>query len=177
MISQDDKSEIVQIIRDILAHGITDKKVCDTPLEFYDVVNKGFVYAAASGVMSDTTVATNPTPTLIPIASATFADGITPIIGGGFKIVTAGKYLVIGSAYFNAPNTTTVYQAEIFVNGVSVIVNSTFGQTGGREITPTAIGILNLNAGDNVQLYGATGANFLTNTVMGASSYLALCKI
>jgi len=171
----DQKSEIEGIVKNLIAHGIVDKKVCDTPLESYDVVNKRFVYAPGSAPMQNTTVSASNTPTLVPIGTPAFANGITAITNGGFQIVTGGQYLVIGSVYYGNPGAATV-RALIYVNGVLVLSNFQTLSGSGIIGSPTAVGILNLNAGDNVQLYGET-SSASTVAVTGANSYLSICKI
>ncbi len=182
MISPEDKIEIQGIVKGVMAHGIVDKKVCDTPLEAYDVVNKKYADSNskssvnASGVMSDTTVQASFTPTLIPLASTTFANGIIANIGTGFKIVTAGQYLAVGLAFFGGATDASQYRTMIYVNGLAVLTKYQYNGASYNYVDAIAVGILNLNAGDNVQLYGETGSAS-TKSVTGANSYLSICKV
>lgn len=129
----------------------------------------------ALAVGTNTTVAASNTPTLIPLASGTFVNGITLNIGAGFTIVTAGIYLAIGSTFYSSPGAVTV-RSSVYVNGAKAF--ETFGTQSGSGITfnTPAVGLLSLNVGDNVQLYGETSGGS-TVTVVGASSYLALTKV
>jgi len=182
MISPEDKIEIQGIVKGVMAHGIVDKKVCDTPLEAFDVANKKYVDSNskssvnASGVMSNTTVQASFTPTLIPLASTTFANGILAYVGTGFKIVTAGQYLVVGLAFFGTSTDASQYRSMIYVNGVVALTKYHYNGASNNYCDPLVVGILNLSAGDNIYLYAETGSAS-TKAVTGANSYLSICKV
>lgn len=180
MLSPEDRQQVDSMIRTILATDIVQKKVGDTPLEAYDLVNKKYADSqggvSASGVGSNASIAGSNVPTLVGLASSTFANGITFQAGGGYKIVTAGQYLVIGLVYYTNPGTAAV-RSTIFVNGAATSVTAIGNSPGSGFIqTPVAVGIITVNAGDNVQLYGETSAAGGA-TATGTNSYLALTKV
>lgn len=129
----------------------------------------------ASGVASTTTIAASNTPTLVPMASATTENGAQVVVGGGILVKFAGPKLVVGCCYYASPGIALV-RTLIYVNGVLKL--SAYANSSGSGLiqAPIAIGILNLNAGDNVQLLGETSSGS-TTSVTGANSYLSLTKV
>lgn len=178
MLTDEQKHDIGNYVRQILSSGIVDKKVGDTPLEAYDLVNKKYVDNRPCGVApgTNTTIGASYTPTLIPITTPTILNGVTYQTGAGFKIQAAGNYLVLGVAYYNNPNQIGIYESMIYVNGLSVAKGYTLCYSSGLEVAPLTAQILALNAGDIVELYGQQqGSN--TQTVLGANSYLSIVKV
>jgi len=175
MLTEEQKHDIGDYVRKILSSGIVDKKVCDTPLEAWDVVNKRFAYATASAPCLNTTVAATYSPTLVPISTPTFLNGITYLSGSGFSVQVSGQYLVMGQAYFS-PTQTGTCEAMIYVNGIQRAIGYAYCSSAYLFTVPFVAQILNLNAGDNVQLYAAF-SNSSTQTVTGANSYLSIAKV
>ena len=133
---------------------------------------------AATGIGTNTTVAASFTPTVVPIASSTFADGITyDSTNKRFTITKAGKYLVIGFAYFSNPSTADVsYQTMIYQNGSKVAASySAPHATGVIVVAPAAI-VISCAANDYIELYAQTGSSS-TQPVSGVLSYLSVAMI
>ena len=137
------------------------------------VIEKLVYNASAPG--TNTTIGASNTPTLIPLATPAFIQNVTYVTGGGFKIITAGQYIVTGVAYFGNPGAATV-RTMVYVNGAAVLTSYETLSGSGIISNKNVTGILNLHVGDNVQLYGETSSGS-TATVTGANSYLSLAMV
>lgn len=132
----------------------------------------------ASGPGTNTTVAASFTPTKIPIASATIADGITyDSTNHRFTIVTAGYYLITGFVFFPSPSESgKSYQTMVYVNGSSLVISYQIPPVTSIAVAVPAIQIAGLSAGDYIELFSQTGSSS-TQSVTGAISYLSLTKV
>lgn len=171
MLDSNEIAQVQQIIRSQLKYP-TDPI---TQRTLKDLFNSFFPEISASAPGTNATIAASNTPTIIPLATATILNGIFQSSGAGFKIAVAGNYLAFGVAYFNSPGAATV-RTLIVVNGAVILTS--FDTLSGSGITSNknVIGLLQLNSGDNVQLYGETSSGSTIN-VLGTGCYLTLIKI
>lgn len=134
--------------------------------------------AYADGPGTNTVVPGGFTATKIPIASANFATGITYDPGNKrFKIITAGKYLVIGVVFYSNPTTANVsYQTMIYLNGVQTVTAYVVPPVLAVTVAQVASRILNLAVNDYIELWGQTNAAG-NNNVSGTLSYLSIAKV
>lgn len=133
--------------------------------------------ANASGPGTATSVPGSLTATKIPIASADFANGITyDSTNKRFRIVTAGQYSVTGFVYYSNPTTANVtYQTMVYLNGTVSFAGYFVPPVTGIAVSQSVTKILNLAAGDYLELYAQTNAAG-ANIVSGTFSYLCLAK-
>lgn len=132
----------------------------------------------ASGPGTNTTIAASFSPTKMSISSADFANGITYDSGNKrFQIVTAGQYIIAAELYYSNPNDVgKSYQTMVYVNGSQAFAAYSVCAASGIAISQSAVKILNLAAGDYIELYGQTGAGS-GQSASGALSYLSVGKV
>lgn len=147
----------------------------DSPSLNFPVVTPINASGPGSGT---TTVAASFTDTKIPITSADFANGITyDSTNKRFQIVTAGQYYITGFIFWSNPSVANVsYQTIVYLNGSSNFKSTIVPPVTSVSISIPATRILNLAAGDYLELYGSCGGAS-TNAVAGALSYLCLAKV
>lgn len=108
-----------------------------------------------------------------------FANGITwDSTNHQFVIVTAGQYLITGAIIFTNITDGKVYECWIVVNGV--VLTQVLNQAGSSvsALSITATDILNLAAGDTVQLYTFQGSGSNQNLgTSGDNTYLSIAKV
>lgn len=79
MLTDEQKHDIGNYVRQILSSGIVDKKVGDTPLEAYDLVNKRYVDNSVAGVSAKVTTGVASRSLSASSGSQTIAHGLGKI--------------------------------------------------------------------------------------------------
>lgn len=116
-------------------------------------------------------------PQLLDFATNDFANGITwDSANHQFKVVTAGKYLVICTVRFLNLHMQdgAGYSALIYQNGSSVAFSEVLGGIGSEPLVVTISDILSCAASDTIKFYMETSSNS-TMTIDVASG--AICKV
>lgn len=110
------------------------------------------------------------TTTKVTLNTNSFANGLTwSGANSRFTVVTSGQYLVSGQITYISVGGANQYLSLIQLNGSGV--NSLFSSSGGTagwDVSVTCTGILNLTAGDYIELFARhnnAGAQNITNSI------------
>ncbi len=184
MFNPQQQSDIEQIVRQMLATGITDKKVGDTPLEDYDLTNKKYVDANSgvsiygrSHASGSTSVSGGYSAIKVTLAANDFVSGITwDAVNYRFTCLKAGTYLVCGSISFYNTTDGDPYVIMFYKNGSEVTeCRQTAGGTSVLTM-PNITDVMELNVGDYVELWAMS---LPSSTVLSSaiSTFLSIAKI
>ncbi len=118
-------------------------------------------------------------PTKVQLNTNDFLNGFTwDSTNHRFVCVTAGVYSVSGSVAYSNATTAKQYETMIYKNGSQVSQGRVMCSATGAYITPAVTDVLNLAAGDYIELF--TQHNDTVNNTIATSSdstFLAIASV